>query len=844
LLRFFPAALLTDYKAAMKVRNFSLNWRRILGNGQCRPGRYGLALLMCLLIGANLPMAHSAEPDDEPVYAIDIPALNAAEALNRLADQTGAVFLFPYDLAAGRQANAVVGRYTLMDALGKLLRGSGLSGGLSDKHAIQISLVEGRELPNEDGPVAHNQQNNSSFFQRLSAALVVAFSANTANTWAQDEAGSSALEEVLVTARKREESIADVPIAITALTDQNIIDMSARKIGDFLQVAPGVNSIDGGTGIVSVAIRGVSTDLGGSANGYYVDEVPFTGVTTPIYPDLRAFDIERVEILRGPQGTLFGDGSMGGTIRFLTNQPDTSAFAGHVNTFFSSTSGGDTGYGIRGMANIPIVEDMLAIRAVYITDDEGGWIEQPGVAKDVNSKEVDTYRIKALFTPVETLEFYVSAWKYEGDFYGNDALDDGTIPSGALFLSTEADQITAGMNWQVGPGELTYAYGDMSWFSPVVTEIPGLGFLDAGIDIEVETHELRYAAELNDRWAFTTGAYARDAGRFDNIVLTVPGLPFPLIDNRRTDDFSAYALFGEVEYQFTEQWSAAFGLRYFNEDFDTVDSDLPADFPGTSGSGDSWNPRYILRYKPTENSMYYASAAKGYRSPQVQAGAAILIGQLLGIELPISIPSDTIWTYELGYKGFFADGKLSLEGAVYSSKWDGRVIRVDLASTGINGLSSSDGTDMLGGELSITYSPIDSLLLQAGLSYIDGEYRSAVPGTPIQEGDPIDGVSEWSGSASATWRHDLGNEYNLFAFLGSQFYSERENTSFALNTPGDDILLANARFGVEKGAWGAYLFADNLLDEDGALTFRSGSAGGTAPRARPFTVGVELDFHF
>lgn len=100
------------------------------------------------------------------------------------------------------------------------------------------------------------------------------------------------------------------------------------------------------------------------------------------------------------------------------------------------------------------------------------------------------------------------------------------------------------------------------------------------------------------------------------------GLPFSLLDNRRSDDFSAYAFFGEVDYQFTDKWSAALGLRYFDEDFDTVDSDLPADFPGTSGSGDSWNPRYILRYEPTQNSMYYASAAKGYRSAQVQPGGS------------------------------------------------------------------------------------------------------------------------------------------------------------------------------------------------------------------------------
>jgi outer membrane receptor protein involved in Fe transport len=813
---------------------------------------------LLFLCAVTIAAADENRAGVEHLISLDIPANNLDQALNQLAHQSGTQLLFPYDLARQLKSPPVQGQYTVSEALALMLAGTQLESRITESGVIAISLAStanehalGTSMdiqdfkPIEESGHQPGEQSStrSGFFARLGTAFIAAWVANPANAQEANE-GLSTIEEVVVTARKREESVQDVPIAITALTDQDIVDMGARKIGDFLQAAPGVNSLDDGTGTISVAIRGVSTNLGGNANGYYVDDVPFNGVTAPIYPDLRAFDIERVEILRGPQGTLFGDGSMGGTVRFLTNQPDTTAFGGHVNTFYSSTHGGDSSFGFRGMANIPVVEDKLAIRAVYINDDDGGWLEQPGVANDVNSKEVESYRVKALFTPTDNLEFYVSAWNYQGDFYyGDNATDDGTIPSGALVTVREADQVTAGMNWVIGPGELTYAYGDMTWFSPFESDVPGLGLLVATIDIEVKTHELRYAAELMDRWAFTVGAYTRDAGRFDDIRLDVPGQSVPLIDSRRADDLSAVALFGEVEYQFTDKWSAALGLRYFDEEFETVDSALPPGFPGTSGSEGSWNPRYTLRYTPTDSAMYYASAAKGYRSPQVQPAFSILIADAVGIDLPTSISSDTIWTYELGYKGLFSDGRFSLEGAIYLSKWEDRAVLVSLGNTGLNGLSTSDGTDMLGGEFSVVYSPIDGLTLQAGLSFIDSEFRSDVPGTPIKEGDPIIGVSEWSGSASATWRHAMANENTLFAFLGSQFYSEREDTSSVLNTPGDNIFLANARLGLEKGRWSAYLFADNLTDEAGAMSHRSGVAG-TSPRPRPFTVGIELDFSF
>jgi outer membrane receptor protein involved in Fe transport len=161
------------------------------------------------------------------------------------------------------------------------------------------------------------------------AALCTAFTIVPAVAQAQDSAAAAATggdDEIMVTARKREERAIDVPIAITAVSGAALERRGAANLADFLQEAPGVGVYDGGSALgMKITIRGISTSLGANENGFYLDDLPFTGVTVPISPDVRAWDLDRVEILRGPQGTLFGEGSMGGTVRILTKGAEPTA---------------------------------------------------------------------------------------------------------------------------------------------------------------------------------------------------------------------------------------------------------------------------------------------------------------------------------------------------------------------------------------------------------------------------------------------------------------------------------------------------------------------------------------
>lgn len=201
-----------------------------------------------------------------------------------------------------------------------------------------------------------------SVFALLSPAAAVAQVA--------DDTGEGAFtDEVIVTARKRAERLIDVPIALTSFDGTALEDRGAANLGDFLEESPGVQLLDQGNGLQSVAIRGVTSLSGGNPNGYYLDELPFTGLTTPISPDVRAWDLERVEVLRGPQGTLFGEGSVGGTIRILTKNPEFNEFGARAMSFVSTTSDSDgENYGLKGAVNIPLVDDMLAVRLAGTTE--------------------------------------------------------------------------------------------------------------------------------------------------------------------------------------------------------------------------------------------------------------------------------------------------------------------------------------------------------------------------------------------------------------------------------------------------------------------------------------------
>jgi iron complex outermembrane receptor protein len=309
----------------------------------------------------TLPQLALAQTSVQAV-AIHIPAQPAGSALKAFVEQTKFQLIYAPEIVQGLNTKAVSGNFTPAEALASLLEGTD----------VNIVTTGG----------------NAATLQKKPAPATTA-----------------SLDTVIVTARKKDERMIDVPIAMSAMTGESLRRRGASSVVDVLQDAPGVSVIEGGTGsgMAQISIRGIATGLGGNVNGYYLNDVPFTGVTVPFAPDVRAWDLDRIEILRGPQGTLFGEGSMGGTIRILTNRPKFGEFSFGGQLTGSSTAGGSGSNGQMAMVNVPLGE-MLAVRIAATHESLGGWIDDAATnSKDVNLSKIDTGRMAVAFEPTDRL---------------------------------------------------------------------------------------------------------------------------------------------------------------------------------------------------------------------------------------------------------------------------------------------------------------------------------------------------------------------------------------------------------------------------------------------------------
>ena len=437
-----------------------------------------LALCACLAlpVGANAQSlaAPRAAAGSSPASVIDfdIPAQRADRALTAFARQAGVTLVFRYEEASRRRANALVGRHPLAEGLEILLRDTGLQGAVETAPHLVIRAGTLSATLN-DTPKENTTMNEDPRRSSLRTGLLSGFIALVAGTpaVAQDAAratgaeaaGPVTLEEVVVTARKRSEKQIDVPIALTTFSGEDLDRRGVQGIGAVLAEAPGVNLYDRG-GSYKLSIRGISTSLGSNENGYYLDELPFTGVTVPINPDVRAWDIDRIEVLRGPQGTLFGEGSMGGTVRILTRDPEFNEWDARLSLFGSSTSDGGTNRGAKAMVNIPIVDDRLALRLAGTKEKFPGWIDDAVTgAQDLNRYDYTSYRAKLKFKPTEKFSLGASYWHYKADGPGGDSTaDDAGDADRGVRLASAVEYSLAGAtaDYDFGPVALSYSFAD------------------------------------------------------------------------------------------------------------------------------------------------------------------------------------------------------------------------------------------------------------------------------------------------------------------------------------------------------------------------------------------------
>jgi outer membrane receptor protein involved in Fe transport len=681
---------------------------------------------------------------------------------------------------------------------------------------------------------------------------------------------------VVVTANRRAQQLSSVPIAVQAVTAKDLNMLGATDFSDYAGSLVGVQSVDAGTGRDEIFMRGVAAPQGyigmESAVGVYLNDVPISEGSGQ--PDLNLYDINRVEVLRGPQGTLYGSASLGGTIRLITNEPQMNVMDGHVDSEFSETDHGGFNATYSGVLNIPLIPDTAAVRAVIYGRNPSGYIDNPALGrKDVNSEDTYGGRVTLRVKPIDrltadfmALEQHTRQGAYnEVDAVSGDPLqlDQYRAISEPFLDSTQVYDMTARY------GADAYTASSSTSFS---RRTRGIYDDDTGLELfgngaltpsyqnyraESLTQEFRISSVSTTPFSWLAGAYFdRTADNFfqsvdslgaggefdlpsDNVALL-----YQLVDTKQE------ALYGEVGYSLTRALTLTLGLRSSHLDLSSNSLRTGYLFGGALVNADEATenpvaPKINLSYRVTPGALVYAQAAKGYRV----GGVNVTIEPTNdGFLFPKSYGPDSLWNYEVGFKGTGFDRRVNFDTDVFYIDW--KDIQLDLQHDGYDYFANAGDAVSKGLEVQVDALATHDVQIGVQASYTNARLTTTTSGVGMA-GDRVPYVPQISGSAYITVMQHIAAG-RLYEHLDAQHvgtadtgFGESGNMSFGGYT------LTNAKIGIDTENWSIALFAKNIFNKLAELYARPYNAAAiTAPGvesitiARPLTVGIQISRSF
>jgi outer membrane receptor protein involved in Fe transport len=707
-------------------------------------------------------------------------------------------------------------------------------------------------------------------------------------------ASVAALDEVVVTARKREESLQDVPISIEAISGEALANQGIRDTAGLIGRVAGLSIQDGGPGYRGVYVRGVASERGNApTTAFYIDEsyVPAGAIVQSIVEPLY-FDVERVEVLRGPQGTVVGGSSLGGAVQIINNAPDLARFSSAVGAELSSTTDGGMNYQMSGILNIPLAVDRAALRVAGSWRDRDGFIDRlvgplnlqrqfTGASRrleDVNGDQSRSARVALTWQATDALAIKPSFFlqRTEVDNFGSFDRPGSTVEQRRYFDVQEPVYDEA----RIGNLTVTYDFANAQLLSSSSRSVRKASFSEDGTDYLAEqffrgvylpntfspnyretlfTQELRLVSRGEGRLSGVAGAYLEKFDRdvesiwvVPNLNATVPGsalfCPNNTCFNQVSDfDREQRALFGELNLRLTDRWTLTGGLRWYEFD---IDSATVGAAP-TSATEDGVSPRVSLSFKPGANSTLYATYSEGFRPggpnrllPAARIAPCQAQYAQAGITIPASgqIPpyeSDALENYELGAKLRWADGRITTNAAVYRIDWvDIQQLYFPPFPCGFGSNQNFGKAKIQGVELDFNARPTETVSLFGGLNYNDAQIDEDVPALGVRQGLQIQNAPEWSGNVNLQVDFAGLGSPQAFAILTVR-YTDDSLRDFEVSNPAklqDSYTLVNARVGTTLAGWNVALFVDNLTNDDpGVMNFLS-SFGPVPSRERMFAI--------
>ncbi len=747
-----------------------------------------------------------------------------------------------------------------------------------------------------------NNRSRKPFILRPLTTAVALACATGFPTMVNAQSSSVLLEEVIVTARKRAEVAQEVPLAVSAFNSDQIDALKVRDLTSLSVGMPNVALDDVGTtrGTANFSIRGLGINssipsidptVGVFVNGVYL------GVNNGIIFD--TFDLESIEVLRGPQGILFGRNVTGGAILMNTKKPG-DEFEATVRAAIDTGGSGALNQYYMGTVGGPITDSFGAKLTAYYNEDEG-WFENQFDGSDIGAIEQTMIRPTITWMPTENMELVVR-WEHteiEGDGpVGQSHTNGSGVPGFPVnhdrdsfdvsidergFQDVESDLISAELNWDVGEnGTITYIFGYRDSSSMSLGDIDAqpvsMFHAPAWLDTEQTSNELRYNTLIADKLNLTVGGY-----QFSNEmtyherrnllgIATPDGSPALTQDGGGIYEVDTVALFAAVDYDLTDALTLTAGLRYTEEEksadiaslvlnqnspCNVLDGTCPIDF-SDSEEWDSWSPKLGATYHLSDDARVYAHWVRGFRS-----GGYNLRNTSTDVvnNGPGPFDQETVDSYEIGFKSDYSWGRLN--AAAFYNTIDDMQREVNLPDPGagvVQIIKNTADATITGIELDATIAVSENFLVLASLGWIDPEYDEVLfdlnGDGMVDDADKslsLPRAAELTWSLGFNWDVTLGEWGYMtaranYAYRDDAFYTDN-NLGYLLE---QDIVNAGLDFYSNSGNWVFSLYGKNLTDSvnhggDTQLPAMLGPVplGGTfSPLVKGAHYGAEVTYNF
>jgi iron complex outermembrane recepter protein len=697
---------------------------------------------------------------------------------------------------------------------------------------------------------------------------------------------------IIVTSTRRDVSIQGAPLAVTALSGDSLTELGARGFDDYLRLIPGVTLNNGSANNTNIAIRGLSTETSNSnlqpTTALYINDLPVVDPALPIgYADLPSFDIDRVEALRGPQGTLFGSGSLGGAIRVITKNPRYGVTEGALELRLNDAEEAEGGGGASFMYNLPTGETS-ALRAVIDLNRQGGIIDNPTRnLKNVDRVETQNARVAWGWKPSDKLEvvgtlLYLNS-QPEDNTLANDNGAQPFLTSTTVNLPYQTNSLSAeyidyktvigslDVNWDIGFAKLfsttSYSTKDLlrsrdfgeidSPLSSFYINTPLPSEEIANIDSKSFSQEVRLSSKGDSDFSWIGGVFYIKRETEVSSIEGDPGYLGSPAANPGTQNIVEYvvdpestesAIFGEVAYRLTEKWKLALSGRFYQNEITQVDKVLwnfgslgPAGTRTTKDDG--FIPRLLVEYSYSPTIMSYATFSQGYRVGGLnipQPG------------LPSDFGPDTVDAYELGIKSRLFNKRLTLNTAIFRNNWKDIQVNEIIGNTAA--LTNGPQAYSQGLEVEARYKIQDGLTLGWSGAFTDAQADEDAPGVNanrggIRKGDKLPGVADFTSNLQLRYSKTVSDAMSWYALADHTYFSGAYNgfnitDPFVKEIPDWDKL--NLRVGVNYNNLELIVYIENLTNNDNVISvaYNGGFQRDSLARIRPRTMGLTLRSEF